>query len=122
METVFLAKFFGLFITIFSLGFLFNAGRLKMVADDLCKHPASAFFAGVMPLLLGIYLVLTHHSWSMHWSVVVTLFGWALLLGGVFRLWFVEAWLRVVTKMANDKMAIFPLILGVLLLYVGFFT
>ena len=33
----------------------------------------------------GLAIVRTHNVWSLDWTVIVTLFGWALLLSGASR-------------------------------------
>ena len=34
----------------------------------------------------GLSIVNTHNVWALDWTLIVTLFGWALVLGGVSRI------------------------------------
>ncbi len=34
----------------------------------------------------GLSIVNTHNVWVLNWTLIVTLFGWALLLGGASRI------------------------------------
>ena len=124
METVLLAKFLGVFFVVLGLSFLFNRDHASGVAGDLVKHPALQVIAGVLPLLVGSFVVAAHNVWVPNEAVIVTLVGWLLLLAGVFRLWFVSAWVSMVEKASDHGPVVggfVALILGALLSYLGFF-
>ena len=123
MESVVLAKFLGVFFLVLGVGFLTNREHAANAAADLVKHPASQTIAGIIPLLLGSFVVATHNVWSPNLSVLVTIAGWFLLLASVFRLWFVSTWVAMVEKASEHGVvmaAFVVLILGALLFYVGF--
>ena len=42
--------------------------------------------SGVLAMVAGLSIVNTHNVWVLDWPVIVTLFGWALVLGGFFRI------------------------------------
>lgn len=124
MATIFFGKFLGIFFTILGLGFFFNREHAKKIASDFEKSPASVFCAGIISLLLGIWVVLFHNIWIFDWRILVTLVGWYLLLSGVFRIMFVDAWTTQIVKLKAQHLNLHRsiiLIVGLLLLYVGFF-
>ena len=41
--------------------------------------------SGVLAMTAGLSIVNTHNVWVLDWTLIVTLFGWALVLGGVSR-------------------------------------
>jgi hypothetical protein len=47
-----------------------------------------AYLAGLVWFLGGLAIVRLHNRWSTGWPVAITLVGWFLLLGGLFRLLF----------------------------------
>ena len=121
MTTVFLAQFFGIVFVVFSLGSLFNKEHTDKLVGNILNNPALQSVVGLIPLLLGVWVILIHNQWG-GWQVVVTIVGWLLFLIGVFRLWCVDAWLRMVEKYAHCAPrfgGIVMLIVGLLLLYVG---
>ncbi len=124
LTTVFLAKFLGIVFTSFALGLLFNRDHAKKIAADLVAHPGIALVAGVVPLLLGAFLVLVHNTWAWNWDVIVTIAGWLLFVVGLFRLWCVDVWIDVMKK-HKDRVALraglIVFVIGILLIYVGFF-
>jgi len=119
-----LAKFLGVFFGVLGLGFLFNREHAVAVAGDLAKHPALQTIAGIIPLLVGSYVVAAHNQWVPNWSVLITVVGWLMLFVGIFRLWFVSAWLGMVEKHSEHGAVVagfIALVIGALLCYVGFF-
>lgn len=42
--------------------------------------------SGVLAMTAGLSIVNTHNVWVLDWTLIVTLFGWALVLGGAFRI------------------------------------
>ena len=124
MSTIFLARFLGVFYVIFALGILFNREHITEVASDITAHPASQLTAGMIPLLLGIWVVIDHNIWMGDWGILVTISGWIMLVGGVFRLWFVKAWVDQVEKNKESVPiwgGLIVLIMGILLIYAGFY-
>ena len=49
----------------------------------------------------GLSIVNTHNVWVLDWTLIVTLFGWALVLGGAVRI----VAPRVVDKVGSEMMA-----------------
>jgi hypothetical protein len=37
-------------------------------------------------MVAGLSIVNTHNVWTLRWPVIITLFGWALVLGGAIRI------------------------------------
>jgi len=42
--------------------------------------------SGVLAMTAGLAIVNTHNVWALDWTVIVTLFGWALTIGGASRI------------------------------------
>ena len=122
MTTAFIAQYLGLLLLFVSLSVLFNRDHAIKVAHDLMQHGASQFIAGIVTVLVGLFVVLLHTSW-IGWEIVVTLTGWFLLVLGVFRLWCPASFAGCLKK-HGDKVSglagVFFLIVSLLLLYVGF--
>jgi hypothetical protein len=53
------------------------------IAGDLDKSPALTFIAGSLGAVSGMILLEYHNSWVKNWTVLITIFSWALLLGGI---------------------------------------
>ncbi len=85
------------------------------------------FLAGLLTLVTGLAIVLTHNVWVFNWPVIITILGWLSIVGGVFRILFPDSVQSMGTNML-DKPAmmtvsgIIQIVLGLWLCYVGYFT
>jgi uncharacterized membrane protein HdeD (DUF308 family) len=57
---------------------------LKAVSHD----PALVLVSGVLSFVAGLAVVRVHNHWAADWAVLVTIFGWLLLIGGLVRMLF----------------------------------
>lgn len=117
------ARLFGIISLILSLGVLFNLEDARTMAKRLGHSPAGYVLAGVLPLIFGLWTVMSVNNWSMGWPLVVTLIGWAMVLFSLFRLWFPDPWARYVQRnidIAPILFSLFGLMFGLLLCYIGF--
>ena len=90
-----------------------GAGKASMM--NHMKDDGFVFLTGFMALILGLVTVLMHHVWVADWPVIVTLFGWASLLKGAFRVGFPKATGQMVAKLtSNPGMTNVMLIVGAL--------
>ena len=106
-----------------SLGVLFNLSDARQMAKQLGHSPAGYLLAGVLPLIFGLWTVMTVNKWAPGWPLVVNLIGWAMVLFSLFRLWFPDAWASYIQKnvdIAPVLFSLFGLMFGLLLSYIGF--
>lgn len=60
--------------------------------------PATVVYLdGTLLFIAGVAIVQAHNRWARSWSVLVTLAGWFLLAGGLYRMFAPQA-----TQMAGD--------------------
>ena len=55
----------------------------KEISEDLDKSPALTFIAGSLGAVVGMILIEYHNNWVKNWTVLITIFSWTLLLGGI---------------------------------------
>ncbi len=53
--------------------------------------PAVTYLNGSLLFVAGLSIVRVHNRWTGGWPVLVTLAGWFVILGGLFRMFFPEA-------------------------------
>lgn len=85
--SIFLAKVLGLYLLIISFAMLIHADKFRRMIPDM-DTPIFRFFGGVMALMMGLLIVVSHNVWEMDWRVLITIIGWLALLKGVMRLIF----------------------------------
>ena len=125
MNHVFYAQIFGIVSLLLALGILFNLDHSKKMAEQMIHSSTGYIMGGVLPVIFGSWIVTQHNVWLHGWPLVVTLIGWFMLIIGVFRLWFVRIWIQLLDKHLDRipvLFALFGLILGFLLCYVGFIS
>lgn len=49
------------------------------------------YLVGILWFVAGFSIVRTHNRWTASWPVAITVVGWFLVLGGLFRMFFPEA-------------------------------
>lgn len=55
--------------------------------DSLAGNAAPVVYLnGTLLFIAGLAIVQAHNRWSREWSVLVTLAGWVLLFGGLYRM------------------------------------
>jgi hypothetical protein len=86
-STVFLARLIGLFLLSVDASVLFQKAMFMAVLNNLTENRTSLFMVGVVLLLCGLSVVLTHNVWNDGFlPLVVTLIGWVLILRGVISM------------------------------------
>ena len=122
MNTMFLATVIGWYLVIVSLCMLLRHDTVKAAMKDLIAHRGSFFVVAIITLIIGLLLVATHNIWVMGWPVVITIFAWLVLIGGIIRLFFPDvvtgAWQSMFKQHAMMQIvSVLTLILGLFLLY-----
>jgi hypothetical protein len=124
--SVFIARIFGLCYLIIGACFLVNRKGFKRVMEDFCKNAALLFYGGLLALVVGVVIILTHNIWVANWAVMITIIGWAGLIKGIWLLAFPDSVARFMQAyQENENLiivhAIAALIFGLVLTYFGFF-
>ncbi len=83
--SLFLSKALGLYLVIISVGMLINACTLRPILEDILKSPGLMFVAGIIAMVIGILIVISHNVWTLDWRVIITIMGWASLIKGTVR-------------------------------------
>ena len=97
-----------------------NQNHLPELMDQFAKNWALVFIAGIMTLVAGLAIVQTHNIWGGGWPVIVTIFGWLAVIGGVARMVFPREMADLAVRFASHPhgvlaAAIVPLLLGIFL-------
>lgn len=124
MEYIVLARWFGFVSVILSLGILFNQEDAKEMAKKMSKDESGYIMGGVLPIIFGSFSLMLNHAFDVtSWQIVVTLVSLMMLFMGMYRVFFVKHWKRLMYMYIDQippLFSLFGLIFGILLLYVGF--
>jgi hypothetical protein len=125
-SSIFLAKLIGPLFLVMGAGMLINGAGYRAMAGEFLKSRALIYISGLLALLPGLAIVNLHNVWTADWRVIITIFGWLGLIGGVFRLLFPQQVTRVGTAMLASQSyltvaAIVVIALGAVLSFFGYF-
>jgi hypothetical protein len=81
--SVFLARAWGLFSVITSVGLLLNQTSFLNMMEQLQADSISILIAGILALGIGVAQVAGFNSWTADYRGLVTFFGWVSLLKGI---------------------------------------
>lgn len=125
MDYIMFARWFGIISVLLSVGILFNLTDARRMAKNMMETESGFIMGGVLPIIFGSYTFIHQNSFTIGWQLVVTLIGLFMLIIGSFRVIFVKKWKQVIHRNLDKIPALFSLfglMLGLLLLYVGFFS
>ena len=122
--SIFFAKLIGVYLVLVFLSMLLHHQKYKRIMSDFLSNSALLTFAGGTGLLLGLLVVLTHNFWLSEWPVLITLVGWIAVLQGILRLFFPDAYIKLVKEMMTKAGWLIwcwlCFIVGLYLVWVGF--
>jgi hypothetical protein len=67
---------------------LLNLAAWRGLAEQFTRDPVLIYVVGVAVFIAGLAIVRSHNVWTDGWPVVVTVFGWLVLLAGLVRMLF----------------------------------
>lgn len=65
---------------------LLNLGAWPALAEQALRDPPLIFASGFPLFVAGLAVVRAHNRWTGSWPVLVTVFGWLAILGGLSRI------------------------------------
>jgi hypothetical protein len=84
--SIWIAKLLGPVVLAAAVPMVASPRHLHEIARSFLQDPALIYITGVLAMLGGLAIVNTHNVWVTAWPVIITLFGWALIIGGAVRI------------------------------------
>lgn len=126
MGTNFLAAVLGWYLVIVSLLLLIRRDIVVTAMKELMGQRAVMLVVGIITLIIGLLMVIGHNVWVIGWPVIVTIFAWLILIGGLFRLYCPDTVYKIWNKMIGKTelfltTGVITLVIGLFLLYKVYF-
>lgn len=122
--SIFYAQVIGLWLFLIALAMLVHHVRFKKIVNESLTNPGLMTFSGLVNLALGLLIVISHNIWVRDWPIVVTLFGWVLIFQGVMRIFWPDAFGKMMkdltAKQGYTIMCWVWLVVGLYLIWAGF--
>lgn len=100
---------------------LLNLGAWPALVDQGFHNPALIFLSGFPAFIAGLAIVRFHNQWTGGWPVVVTVFGWLAVAGGLLRILF-PARLAGIAMSAVGTPGVLPTVAVIILLAGAFLS
>jgi hypothetical protein len=123
MDYIVFARWFGVVSVVLSLGILFNLEDARKMAQNMVEDESGYIMGGVLPVIFGSLALVLVGSYSIGWNLVVTMVGGGMMAIGIYRMFFVDQWKRLISSHLEQipfLFSLFGLMLGVILLYIGY--
>jgi hypothetical protein len=83
---IFIARLAGPLFVVVGVGILLNGAVYSAMIAEAVHSPTLIYFSGLSALLPGLAILNVHRTWTGDWRVIITIFGWLLVIGGVVRI------------------------------------
>jgi uncharacterized protein YjeT (DUF2065 family) len=83
---IWISRFLGPIILTLSIPMTVTPSNLQETTKRFLADSPLVLISGILAMTAGLSIVNTHNVWSLDWTLIVTLFGWALVLGGASRI------------------------------------
>ena len=83
---IWISKFLGPVILALSIPMIVTPTSLQETTRRFLADSPLVLISGLLAMTAGLSIVNTHNVWALDWTLIVTLFGWALLLSGASRI------------------------------------
>jgi len=119
MATLFMATVIGWYLVIVSLFLMFRTEYVKSIIVDLVAQRGLLFIVALLTVIMGLMMVTVHNIWVLEWPLVITLFSWLVLLGGLARLFCLDHLAEMSQSFLNHPIRL--KISGLIYLLIGLF-
>jgi hypothetical protein len=100
--TIQLARIYGVVAFTAALAALLSPKRMGLIIADFETAPALVFMSALFALILGLVMVMIHNLWTDIAAILVSLFGWIVLIKGILLLAAPEGLLRFAAASASS--------------------
>lgn len=109
----------------FGFGLLFSNSYYKREIIKLYDDSSYIILVGFFAIIVGFLIIENHNIWENNWTVLVTIFGWLILIEGIIMLVFPKFILLfkplMRSKYVNTIILPVVFIVGLLFAYFGFY-
>ena len=83
---IWVSKFLGPVIFVLAIPMIFAPKSFNEVTKGFLEDKPLILISGVLAMTAGLSIVNSHNVWRLDWTLIITLFGWALTIGGASRI------------------------------------
>lgn len=113
----------GIAYTVIGLAILANPKYYKKMIEEYVRSTPVIFFNAFIVLALGYFFLMVNSEWSVGLPLIVTIIGWLAIIKGIYILVLPQSYIKLAKKLSLHFLtfeASMAVILGIILLYLGF--
>jgi hypothetical protein len=85
-NSIFLARLIGPVALAVGIAVFLHMAGFRSMADEVMRSRALVFISGILSMVAGLAIVLTHNVWVANWPILITIIGWIGIISGAFRI------------------------------------
>ncbi len=101
--TILLAKVFGLYLIIGGASIMLRERYFMPVVGAFVEERLTRLVVGILELIAGLFLAVSHTDWSSIPAGVITAFGWVMVIEGTLYLLLPDESVEKLIKAMNSK-------------------
>ena len=103
------------------IAIILNQINFKKMTDDFNKSTALTYIGGALGIVIGMLLATYHNIWIRNWTVLITIIGWAFLIGGIITIVFPKSLSYFAKFYKQSRLwGVFMICFGLMFGYFGF--
>jgi len=123
--SIFLARLIGPVCLVIGVALLVNGEGFRAMLFEFIDSPALIFLSGIITMVAGLAIVVTHNLWVPDWRVLITVIGWLGTIGGAIRIVVPQQTIELGRTMLTNIYTLpivmgFYFVIGALLTYFGY--
>ena len=83
---VFIARLVGPLFVVLGIGCLVNQTIYADMIGQAILVPVLIYLSGLMAFTAGVAMLNGYHAWTADWRIIITIFGWVLVIAGIIRI------------------------------------
>ncbi len=123
--SIFIARLLGPLFVVVGIAVPLKTQMFRAILREFDQSRALLYLAGVLGLVGGLAIVLTHNLWVRDWRLIITLIGWLTILRALVTI-FQPQWIAAFAERIIESRswltvaAVADLLIGVILSYFGY--
>lgn len=94
-NAMWIASIFGPFLMIMGIWMLFYHDNMMKVATSCKNTPGVFYLSGIISMIIGLTVLSQYNMWNWGLPLLVTLFGWVILIRGLLILFVPQAAIKM---------------------------
>lgn len=81
-----ISKLLGPIMLVLAIPMMFMPNSLNEITERFLEDKPLVLISGVLAMAAGLSIVNSYNVWRLDWTLIITFFGWALVIGGALRI------------------------------------